>query len=169
NSVCFLDRCIYNNITYLYHQYNISVVVIFCHTNFAYYSDVCCFVKGYKRDMYHLDNDNIKKILLIRKSNRILTSLKFIMVQVNDIVGQNIDESLPEDKGQIFSNIGIIDVKSLSYLKVYTFFTERQFIFMNLQIHQHLYLYIFTKEKNIWSNYNKIASQNTIIIIFSKH
>jgi hypothetical protein len=31
----------YNNITYLYLQYNISVQMIFCHTNFIYRIDVC--------------------------------------------------------------------------------------------------------------------------------
>jgi hypothetical protein len=35
---------IYNNITYLYCQYNINVTVIFCHTFFVYHSDVCRFV-----------------------------------------------------------------------------------------------------------------------------
>jgi hypothetical protein len=39
-----LSRRIYNNIIYLYCQYNISVIVIFYHTDFAYHSDVCCSI-----------------------------------------------------------------------------------------------------------------------------
>jgi hypothetical protein len=31
----YLSRRIYNNIIYLYCQYNINVIVIFCHTNFV--------------------------------------------------------------------------------------------------------------------------------------
>jgi hypothetical protein len=30
---------IYNNITYLYRQYNINIILIFCHTDFIYYND----------------------------------------------------------------------------------------------------------------------------------
>jgi hypothetical protein len=37
-----LSRSIYNNITYLYHQYNISFTMIFCHIDFTYYSNICC-------------------------------------------------------------------------------------------------------------------------------
>jgi hypothetical protein len=37
----YLSQCIYNDITYLYRQNNISVNVICWHTNFAYHSDVC--------------------------------------------------------------------------------------------------------------------------------
>jgi hypothetical protein len=39
-----LSRHIYNNITYLYHQYNISVTMIFYHMDFIYYNDVYHFI-----------------------------------------------------------------------------------------------------------------------------
>jgi hypothetical protein len=34
NSI-YLGQRIYSNITYLYRQYNISVMLMFCHTDFA--------------------------------------------------------------------------------------------------------------------------------------
>jgi hypothetical protein len=42
----YLSRHIYNNITYLYRQYAINVIMIFCYTDFAYHSDVLylCFI-----------------------------------------------------------------------------------------------------------------------------
>jgi hypothetical protein len=44
NISIYLSRRIYNNVTYLYRQYNIIVTVIFCHTNFVYHSNIYHFI-----------------------------------------------------------------------------------------------------------------------------
>jgi hypothetical protein len=45
------ELCIYNNIAYLYRQYSISIMMIFCHTNFTYHSDVC-----YSVSMFYINS-----------------------------------------------------------------------------------------------------------------
>jgi hypothetical protein len=51
----YLSRRIYNNITYLYCQYNISVTVILLY-RFCIHSDICCFVSIFYTDFNYRVN-----------------------------------------------------------------------------------------------------------------